>query len=1231
MVACPDFRQVFDLGYHPLPTYPVEFIPYRETSYDQAGKAPCQFGRPKGTSPDGEAIYPDIARPSALPKWQDVYAVRQRYDEAFWRNAERAIDNLHDRYPSGYNMGVLTGTPAGEGYVLTAIDDDREYDSDPDHPMFRQLDAMMKGAPVKLGRRGATWFVRCEKGTVINRNLPYRKRPEDPADWPDGGKLQILGAGQQTVIPPSIHPKTRAPYRWVRELVPVDQLPILDTYELLTALFALGFTSKETTGTDSEDVAVAQQAWADAEDIEYEDALEDIRRHAPDLAAYIKELELQEEQEGLDHSTTRARLAKRVIFSPKLSLAHFKALMLGWPYAFRGEQGPEYASSFEGQRQAWRAWAHALTAFKQRMSQGLAVAVELDDDEAAGGLDGGTPAPDVTAAVATEGTVPRPAGREAYLARLERLGFEWDGVELRPGPGLFDEEEPYDDTSDGAVDGDDEGPVPDAVSLQRGLERPELITSAEADGRVDATVDRAASPNGRARRFVLEAVGYDPSAALLSGVPRLVEHGRSVAILVKSAERARNIADALGKAGVDAVSLPAPRSVCQFATPYGPEDKGIPLEKAEGLLDGEAVTMRVWLNAGGRAETFCRSRKLVGKELVGVRVEIGGKKVDVCPYWNSCAFRMAVPTAKAADVVVMCGSSSLIVNRPESRADGKVFDVTIALDVDKDWALANAEYRDAPVLSELSDLPSWKLLPEDKQAALRDIVDQLERTPLENTAVILQQAIGAGWTDWNATKALDILHEAEIDLQRVAEARGLILEWNRRLKKMGAFVRPIAAAFRAASYRVPGDDMLAVVNIDDDMDSPEATLPIVGRKKALNVRGDDVIRLTWRGDIPKIFGSGTVIMSGGLGTAELARRVFRAAYGRAGARVPAPEIEVIRFTVQQPRDSFVLAGVIGRGSLRGTVRSGRPTEAGSKRDAGDDPRLPARVAALVGEFRAGGRRAGLLATREFGVAVERLTKAGGLARTMAPDAAAVFGDGCGADRFQGVNVLLVVGYPLAEVRDLAEAAQLMLEQPVEQGRYAREVVTVRLRDGRTLERGERLVHPDETVRLLQANVDAGLASVVAGLPSDCQVIYLGVAPVDATEVLPFACSREAGFQLASAVLARGILPVVDADEVAALERDLKGGVVSGESTFVRALQALVRDRQNAPAKAMLGQDPEGARTLLRMAAVGTGAGRRVVEVAKSGCSRIRYSVPAELPDETLIEMLGGRWRVRKAK
>lgn len=92
----------------------------------------------------------------------------------------------------------------------------------------------------KTGAKGVTLFFRgAIELKAFNRRLPDGRRER---------LVDVLGEGRQTVLPPSIHPDTRQPYKWVGELAledaSIEEVPALpeDALDLIAnALAPLGY------------------------------------------------------------------------------------------------------------------------------------------------------------------------------------------------------------------------------------------------------------------------------------------------------------------------------------------------------------------------------------------------------------------------------------------------------------------------------------------------------------------------------------------------------------------------------------------------------------------------------------------------------------------------------------------------------------------------------------------------------------------------------------------------------------------------------------------------------------------------------------------------------------------------------------------------------------------------------------------------------------------------------
>ncbi len=115
----------------------------------------------------------------------------------------RALQNWLDAWGT-FGIGLLMGSPISDGTRLGALDVDRdEYTS-----LARTL--LRNPACGRIGEKGAVFFVRV-RGDVGN--------PEFRVSGPKGkswGKVaECLFVKKLCVIPPTIHPNTRQPYRWI--------------------------------------------------------------------------------------------------------------------------------------------------------------------------------------------------------------------------------------------------------------------------------------------------------------------------------------------------------------------------------------------------------------------------------------------------------------------------------------------------------------------------------------------------------------------------------------------------------------------------------------------------------------------------------------------------------------------------------------------------------------------------------------------------------------------------------------------------------------------------------------------------------------------------------------------------------------------------------------------------------------------------------------------------------
>jgi P4 family phage/plasmid primase-like protien len=140
---------------------------------------------------------------------------------AGWQNRLPTEESVIRDFHGQRNTGLLQGVPAPDNTFLVTIDIDIN-----DHPLMACVGRAIGGdVPTKVGKKGASYLVRAI-GEVKSQTLhDYRDGKKRPAG-------DILGKGKLTVIPPSIHPDTKLPYRWINDLSPLtvryDELPLIN-------------------------------------------------------------------------------------------------------------------------------------------------------------------------------------------------------------------------------------------------------------------------------------------------------------------------------------------------------------------------------------------------------------------------------------------------------------------------------------------------------------------------------------------------------------------------------------------------------------------------------------------------------------------------------------------------------------------------------------------------------------------------------------------------------------------------------------------------------------------------------------------------------------------------------------------------------------------------------------------------------------------------------------------
>jgi hypothetical protein len=137
-----------------------------------------------------------------------------------WRNME--WKDYQVRRPTAGEIAQWGRMPfAGIGLVCGEISGVIAIDIDSDSKLVKQAKLLMPDTPcIKVGHKGETRFYRW----TGQHNFDFREPGIREAE------IQLLSSGRFTVLPPSIHPKTKLEYRWTGEH-PLDLLEAKDLPE----------------------------------------------------------------------------------------------------------------------------------------------------------------------------------------------------------------------------------------------------------------------------------------------------------------------------------------------------------------------------------------------------------------------------------------------------------------------------------------------------------------------------------------------------------------------------------------------------------------------------------------------------------------------------------------------------------------------------------------------------------------------------------------------------------------------------------------------------------------------------------------------------------------------------------------------------------------------------------------------------------------------------------------
>jgi P4 family phage/plasmid primase-like protien len=140
---------------------------------------------------------------------RDYIPLRIAYAEKFtkqpgWQVMSPTEESIARDFARQSNLGVRCGDLMPDGTRLLAIDVDVD-----DIEIIRCVEhAIGVIVPTKKGKKGATYFVRVDYEQKTTKLKQQREGKKVPV-------IDILCLGAQTIVPPSLHPDTKLPYRWI--------------------------------------------------------------------------------------------------------------------------------------------------------------------------------------------------------------------------------------------------------------------------------------------------------------------------------------------------------------------------------------------------------------------------------------------------------------------------------------------------------------------------------------------------------------------------------------------------------------------------------------------------------------------------------------------------------------------------------------------------------------------------------------------------------------------------------------------------------------------------------------------------------------------------------------------------------------------------------------------------------------------------------------------------------
>lgn len=144
---------------------------------------------------------------------------RPKYDR--WQHAVPTPETIERDFAPRSNIGLMCGVLTPDSTALLTIDIDIN-----DRGLIGYAERQIGGPSFKkIGKKGISITVRSPASIKSQKIDMYKGGNHSPC-------IDILGSGKMTVCPPSIHPDTKEPYRWVSKENPsntrFEELTLID-------------------------------------------------------------------------------------------------------------------------------------------------------------------------------------------------------------------------------------------------------------------------------------------------------------------------------------------------------------------------------------------------------------------------------------------------------------------------------------------------------------------------------------------------------------------------------------------------------------------------------------------------------------------------------------------------------------------------------------------------------------------------------------------------------------------------------------------------------------------------------------------------------------------------------------------------------------------------------------------------------------------------------------------